>query len=164
MTAIWHLTSCCDQQRRGRCISAVQSDCRAERLKQKWHVSPAFLWQQRYAWWTAVPTDPASVVCVSARKAGQDQNVSRGTVTHAASTTASAERASVTAIRAGRANTAPSVSTPTEGWMSRHVGDECLRFACLAPGNQGFQLCDGIFVCLSLSEFFFCRFFGFNLF
>ena len=62
-----------------------------------------------------VPTDPASAVCVSARKAGQDQNVSRGTVTHAASTTESAERASVTAIRAGRVNTAPLVSTPTEG-------------------------------------------------
>lgn len=65
---------------------------------------------QRCVWWTAVPTARASVVCVSARKAGQDQNVSRGTVTHAASTTASAERASVTATRAGRVNTAPSVS------------------------------------------------------
>lgn len=69
-----------------------------------------FLSQQRCAWWTVVPTDRASVVCVSARKAGQDQNVSRGTVTHAASTTESAERASVTATRAGRVNTAPSVS------------------------------------------------------
>lgn len=47
--------------------------------------------------------------------------------------------------------------------MSRHVGDECLIFTCLAPGNQGFQLCDGTFVCLSLSEFF-CRIFGFNSF
>lgn len=36
--------------------------------------------------------------------------MSRGTVTHAASTTESAERASVTATRAGRVNTAPSVS------------------------------------------------------
>lgn len=50
------------------------------------------------------------MVCVSARKAGQDQNVSRGTVTHAASTMESAERASVTATRAGRVNTALSVS------------------------------------------------------
>lgn len=52
----------------------------------------------------------ASVECVTARKAGQGQNVSRGTVTHAASTTESAGRASVTATRAGPVNTAPSVS------------------------------------------------------
>lgn len=69
-----------------------------------------FLPTQRFVWWTVVPTDHASVVCVSARKAGQDQNVSRGTVTHAALTMESAERASVTATRAGRVNTAPSVS------------------------------------------------------
>lgn len=35
--------------------------------------------------------------------------MNRGTVTHAASTTESAERASVTATKAGRVNTAPSV-------------------------------------------------------
>lgn len=52
----------------------------------------------------------ASVVCVTARKAGQDQNVSRGTATHAAWTMGSAGRASATATRAGRVNTAPSVS------------------------------------------------------
>lgn len=69
-----------------------------------------FLSPQRSVWWTVVPTDHASVVCVSARKAGQDQNVSRETVTHAASTMESAGRASVTATRAGRVNTAPSVS------------------------------------------------------
>ena len=61
-------------------------------------------------WWTVVLTACASAVCVTARRAGQDQSVSRGTVTHAASTTESAERASVTAIRAGRVNIAPSVS------------------------------------------------------
>lgn len=65
--------------------------------------------RQRCAWWTAAPTDRASAVCVSARRAGRGQNASRGTVTHAASTTASAGMASVTATRAGRANTAPSV-------------------------------------------------------
>lgn len=69
-----------------------------------------FLLRQRCAWWTVVPTARASAVCVTARKAGQDQNVSRGTVTHAASTTESAERASVTATRAGRVNTVPLVS------------------------------------------------------
>jgi len=66
--------------------------------------------RQRCVRWTVVPTALASAVCVTARKAGQDQNVGRGTVTHAASTTESAERASVTATRAGRVNTAPSVS------------------------------------------------------
>lgn len=69
-----------------------------------------FVLQQRCVWWTAVPTARASVVCVTAKKAGQDQNVSRGTVTHAASTTESVARASVTATRAGRENTAPLVS------------------------------------------------------
>lgn len=79
--------------------------------EQKLHDSGFFfLLQQRCAWWTVVPTACASAVCVTARKAGQDQNVSRGTVTHAASTTESVERASVTAIRAGRVNIAPSVS------------------------------------------------------
>lgn len=84
-----------------------------------------FLWQ-RCVWWTAVPTARASAVCVTARKAGQDLNVSRGTVTHAASTTESAGRASVTATKAGRVNTALSVShgdtcstdyTPTHTWQ-----------------------------------------------
>lgn len=79
-----------------------------------------FLSRQRCAWWTVVPTDRASAVCVSARKAGQDQNVSRGTVTHAASTTESAERASVTATRAGRVNTALSVSH-SDTYISAHL-------------------------------------------
>lgn len=79
---------------------------------------------QRCAWWTVVPTARASVVCVSARKAGLDQNVSRGTVTHAALTTVSAERASVTATRAGRGNTAPSVShSDTNSTLHVHTLD-----------------------------------------
>lgn len=88
------------------------------------YVSPwLFSFRQRCVWWTVVPMAYASAVCVTARRAGQVQNVSRGTVTHAASTTASAARASVTATRAGRVNTAPSVShgdtcrTPTQSWQ-----------------------------------------------
>lgn len=78
--------------------------------------------------WTAVPTARASAVCVTARKAGREQNASRGTVTHAASTTASVVRASATATRAGRASTAPSVShADTRGAAHLHTPDRRAR-------------------------------------
>lgn len=70
----------------------------------------AFPLQQRCVWWTVAPTGRASVACVTARRAGQDQSASRETVTHAALTTVSAERASATATKVGPANTARSVS------------------------------------------------------
>lgn len=70
----------------------------------------SFFLKQRCVKWTAVAMASVMVVCVGARRAGQELCVTRRPATHCAARTESVRRGSVSVTKVGQGSTAISVS------------------------------------------------------